>query len=58
MSGIKISCKTKKQETLKLANHLSSFLFEQEYGELKNCTSTQKKVLKDALAVLGSIITK
>lgn len=58
MSGINISTKTKNKEALKLANHLSSFLFEQEYDELKNCTSAQKKTLKDALTVLGSIITK
>ena len=49
MSGIKISSKTNAKETLKLANHLRSYLFEQEYGELSNCTTAQKKILKDAL---------
>lgn len=32
--SIKLSAKTNKKETLKLVNHISSFLFEQEYGEL------------------------
>lgn len=45
MSGIKVSVKTKAKETLKLSNHLRSYLFEQEYGELSNCTPTQKKTL-------------
>ena len=58
MSGIKVSIKTKNKETLKLFNYLRSYLFEQEYGELNNCTSTQKKTLKDALAVLNFIINK
>lgn len=56
MSGIKISTKTKAKETLKLLNHLSSYLFEQEYGELSNCTSAQKNTLKEALLVLDLII--
>lgn len=58
MSGIKVSIKTKNKETLKLFNYLRSYLFEQECGELSNCTSAQKKILKDALAVLNSIINK
>lgn len=58
MSGVKVSSKTKAKETLKLANHLRSYLFEQEYGELSNCTTSQKKILKDALLVLNSIVSK
>lgn len=58
MSGIKVSVKTKAKETLKLSNHLRSFLFEQEYGELSNCTPAQKKTLSDALLVLDSIVNK
>ena len=58
MGGIKVSVKTKAKETLKLSNHLRSFLFEQEYGELSNCTPTQKKTLRDALLVLNSIVNK
>ena len=55
---IRVTVKTKAKETLKLSNHLRSYLFEQEYGELNNCTSVQKKTLKDALLVLDSIINK
>ena len=58
MSGIKVSAKTKAKETLKLYSHLRSFLFEQEYGELSNCTSAQKKILRDALLVLDSVVSK
>lgn len=58
MSGIKVSVKTRAKGTLKLANHLRSYLFEQEYDELSNCTSAQKKTLMDALLVLNSIVSK
>lgn len=58
MSGIKVSVKTKAKETLKLSNHLRSFLFEQEYGELSNYTPAQKKTLRDALLVLNSVVSK
>lgn len=58
MRGIKVSVKTKAKETLKLSNYLRSYLFEQEYGELSNCTPAQKKILKDALLVLNSIVNK
>lgn len=58
MSGIKVSVKTKAKEALKLSNYLRSFLFEQEYGELSNCTPAQKKTLRDALLVLNSIVNK
>lgn len=54
--GIRVICKTKNKETLKLANHLRSYLFEQECGELKSCTHAQKKALKDSLAILDSMI--
>lgn len=58
MSGIKVSVKTRAKATLKLANYLRSYLFEQEYDELSNCTSAQKKTLRDALLVLDSIVSK
>ena len=58
MGGIKVSVKTKAKETLKLSNHLRSYLFEQEYGVLSNCTPAQKKTLMDALLVLNSIVNK
>lgn len=55
---IKVSVKTRAKETLKLYNHLRSYLFEQEYGELSDCTPAQKKTLIDASLVLNSIINK
>ena len=58
MSGIRVSVKTKAKGALKLSSHLRSYLFEQEYGELSNCTPAQKKTLNDALLVLYSIISK
>lgn len=58
MSGIRITTKTKAKESLKLANHLRSYLFEQECGELNRCTPNDKKTLRDALAVLGSLVNK
>ena len=58
MSGIKVSVKTNAKETLKLSNHLRSYLFEQEHGEVSNCTSAQKKTLRDALLVLDSVVSK
>lgn len=58
MSGIKVGVKTKAKETLKLSNHLRTFLFEQEYGELNSCTPAQKKILRDALLVLNSVVSK
>lgn len=54
--SITISSSTKAKATLKLVNHISSYLFEQEYGELKHCSPEQKQVLKDAIKVLTTII--
>ena len=42
MSGIKVSVKTKAKETLKLSNHLRSYLFEQEYNYSIHHTPVQK----------------
>jgi hypothetical protein len=56
MSSIRVNVKTKATETLKLSNKFRSYLFEQEYDELSNCTPAQKKTLRDALAVLDLII--
>lgn len=56
MSSIRVNVKTKATETLKLSNKFRSYLFEQEYDELSNCTPAQKKTLRDALAILDLII--
>ena len=56
--GIKVSTKTKATETLKLYNHLNSYLFEQEYDELKDVSTNCLKALKSAQRALGIIINK
>ena len=56
--GITVSTNTKAKATLKLYNQLTSYLFEQEYGELKYANSSNIKVLKDAQEVLSMIISK
>ena len=56
--GIKLTVNTKAKATLKLYNQLTSYLFEQEYGELKYANSSNIKVLKDAQEVLSMIISK
>ena len=58
MSSIRVIVKTKATETLKLSNKFRSYLFEQEYDELSNCTPAQKKTLRDALLVLDSVVSK
>ena len=56
--SIKLTVNTKAKATLKLYNQLTSYLFEQEYGELKYVNSSNIKVLKDAQEVLSMIISK
>lgn len=58
MSGIRVVGKTRAKETLKLSNHLRSYLFEQECGELSSCAPAEKKVLREALVVLNSVVSK
>lgn len=51
--GIRISKKTNKPATLKLVNHITSYLFEEECGEFRN----QSKKNADAfLKQLNSIL--
>lgn len=56
--SIKLTVNTKAKATLKLYNQLTSYLFEQEYGELKYANSSNIKILKDAQEVLSMIISK
>lgn len=51
--GLQISCKTGLKESLKLLNHLNSFLFEQECGELKYFKQSQIETLSKAARVLA-----
>ena len=56
--GIALSTKTEHKQALKLYNQICTYLFEQEYGELKYANSSNIKVLKDAQEVLSMIISK
>lgn len=51
------SCKTKAKASLKLFNQISSFLFEQEYDELKG-NNKAKNALVEAKKALAEIINK
>ena len=53
--GINVSAKTKNKESLKLLNHIQSFLFEQEFGEL-NGNPSIKFALKNAVQELSKLI--
>lgn len=55
--GINVSCKTKAKASLKLLNQISSFLFEQEFDELKG-NPKAKKALEEARKELSEIIKK
>lgn len=56
--GMNLETKTKLRASLKLLNHINSFLFEQEYDELKHFTDAQKDKLKHAALALSQAIKK
>ena len=56
--SIKVSTSTKAKATLKLYNQLTSYMFEEEYGELKYANSSNIKALKAAQKVLSMIISR
>lgn len=53
--GIRVTSNSKNKESLKLYNHIASFLFEQEFGELKGNT-TLTSALKAAQVELAKNI--
>lgn len=53
---IKYSVNTNKKATLKILNALSSYLFEQECGELRYCKDKHLKALVEAKKALAEII--
>ena len=55
MAGIRIINKNAKA-TSKVLSALASYMFEQEYGELRKATPAQIKVLQEAKKVLSEII--
>lgn len=56
--SITISTNSKAKATLKLYNQLASYMFEQEFGELKYATQANIKTLKAAQKALSIIINK
>ena len=58
MGAIKVSTSTKAKATLKLYNQLTSYLFEQECGELKYAYPSNIETLKAAQKVLSMIISR
>lgn len=53
--GINVSAKTKAKASLKLYNQISSYMFEQEYDEMRG-NSRIKSVLDEAKRTLTDII--
>lgn len=53
--SINVSCKTKAKASLKLYNQISSYIFEQEYDEMRG-NSRIKSVLDEARKTLADII--
>lgn len=56
--SITISTNSKAKATLKLYNQLASYMFEQEYDELKYANQSNIKALKAAQKALSIIINK
>ena len=56
--SITISTNSKAKATLKLYNQLASYMFEQEFDELKYATQANIKTLKAAQKTLSIIINK
>ena len=54
--GITVKVNTKAKATLKLFNQMSSYLFEQEYEELRGVSSSDIEILRKACKVLTKII--
>lgn len=56
--SITISTNTKAKATLKLYNQLVSYMFEQEFDELKYANQSNIKTLKAAQKALSMIINR
>ena len=56
--SIKVSTSTKAKATLKLYNQLTSYMCEEEYGELKYANQSNIKALRAAQKVLSMIISR
>ena len=56
--SITISTNSKAKATLKLYNQLTSYMFEEEYGDLKYANQSNIKTLRAAQKVLSMIISR
>ena len=56
--GITIKTKTNKKATTKLLNAITSYLFEQEFDELRGVSSSDIQKIKDAKIALYNIMSK
>lgn len=54
--GIRVSIKTNLKASLKLYNQIASFLFEQEYDELKSYSPAQISKIKEAAKTIKEVI--
>lgn len=54
--GIVVRTNTKAKATLKLFNQISSYIFEQELGELRGVSDSDIETLREACKVLTKII--
>ena len=55
---ITVSTKTKAKDTLKLYNMINTYLFEQEYGDLRYVSTSDIDKVKECRKVLAEIINK
>lgn len=56
--GIKVSLPTELPKTLKIANYLNSFAFEEEYGEMNKWGESDKKALTNLTKKLFKLVSK
>ena len=56
--SIKVSTSTKAKATLKLYNQLVSYMFEQEFDELKYANQSNIKTLRAAQKALSMIVNR
>ena len=55
--GITCSCKTKEKAALKLYNKITTYIFDQAYGELEGNSKAQKALI-EAKKALAEMISK
>jgi hypothetical protein len=56
--SLRVNTKTKVPNALKLYNHLLSYLFEEEWDELRLFSIKEIETLKKAKKVLGEVINR